>query len=160
MPLSASILTRLKHQHETVYELIRGLTEEQLKQPLNPGKWSAFEHIVHLTAYQPTFLQRMRLIEQKEHIGFERYVAEQDPIFNEYLQHSLKELLDNLSAQRFLIHKYILQLSETALRRRAIHTKYGNMSVSQWVEFFLLHEAHHLFAIFMLTSEQRKVLEQ
>jgi uncharacterized damage-inducible protein DinB len=160
MPLSSSLETRLKHQHETVYELIRGLTEEQLKKRLNPDKWSAFENIVHLTAYQPTFLQRMRLIEQKDDNVFQRYIAEQDPIFNEYLQDSLKELLDNLSAQRFIIHNYILQLSETSLRRRGMHPKYGNMPVNQWIEFFLLHEAHHLFAIFMLTSEQRKMLEQ
>jgi hypothetical protein len=160
MPLSSSLLGRLKHQHETLDELIKGLTPEQLKEHIIPGKWSAFENIVHLTAYQPTFFQRMRIIEQKENTAFERYVAEQDPVFNESLQHSLKDLLENMSAQRFLIHKYILQLSETALRRRALHPKFGNMSVNQWIDFFLLHEAHHLFAIFMLTSEQRKMLEQ
>jgi DinB superfamily len=159
MPLSSSLIGRLKYQHETVNELIRGLTKEELEQPLIPGKWSAFENIVHLTAYQPTFLQRMRLIEQKDGNAFERYIAEQDPVFNEYLQNSLIELLDNLAAQRFIIYKYIMQLSETALRRQGTHPKYGNMSVIQWTEFFLLHEAHHQFTIFMLTSELRKMLE-
>jgi hypothetical protein len=160
MPLSSSLLTRLEHQHETTSELTRGLTEEQLKQHLNPGKWSAFEHIAHLAAYQPTFLQRMRLIEQTENSSFDRYVAEKDPVFNEYLLYSLKELLENLAAQRFLIRKYIGQLRETSLRRRGRHPKYGYMSANQWIEFFLLHEAHHLFAIFMLTSELRMDMEQ
>ncbi len=160
MPLSSSILGRLKYQHETLHELIMGLSEQQLKEKLIPNKWSAFENIVHLAAYQPTFFQRMQIIVQKDNLSFERYVAEQDPLFNDYLKHTFKELMDDITAQRFLIYKSINHLSEPALRKVAVHPKFGRMNVNQWIEFFLLHEAHHLFAIFMVTSELRKILEQ
>jgi DinB superfamily len=160
MPLSYSIITRLQHQHETVSELIKGLSEANLKQVVNPGKWSAFENIAHLTAYQPTFLQRMHLIEQKDNPLFERYVAESDPVFNDCRKHSLKDLLEDLSTQRFILHKHITQLNETTLRRTGIHPKFGIMTINQWADFFLLHEAHHLFTLFMLTAEQRKLLHQ
>jgi DinB superfamily len=156
MPLSSSVLARLKYQQETLNELIRGLSEEQLKEHINPGKWSAFENIVHLTSYEPVFLNRLQLIEHAETPLFERYVADNDPVFHAYMNHSLKELLDDYSTQRFLINNHITSLSETMLRREGIHPVYGRFTISQWADFFLLHEAHHLFTIFMLGAALRK----
>jgi hypothetical protein len=156
MPLSSSILARLKHQQETLGELIKGLTEEQLKEHLNPGKWSAFENIVHLTAYQPVFSKRMELIEHTDNPSFERYTADNDPVFHQYLNRSLSALLEDYATQRFLINNHITQLSETILRRKGVHPLYGSFTISQWTDFFLLHEAHHLFTIFMLSSTLRK----
>lgn len=160
MPLTTSILGRLKTQHQTVQELVKGLSEEQVKQRVNPEKWSAFEQIAHLVAYQPTFLQRLQLITHNEIPVFERYVADKDPLFHQCLAYSLKELLEDLSTQRFLIYNHITQLSETTLRREGVHPLYGRFSISQWAEFFLLHEAHHLFAIFMLTAAVRNGVQQ
>jgi DinB superfamily len=160
MPLSYSITTRLQYQHETMPELVKGFSGEQLKIVVNPGKWSVFENMAHLTAYQPVFLKRLQLIEQNENPLFERYVAENDPGFHTCLKYPLKELQDDLCTQRFLLHKHIIQLGETTLRRTGIHPKFGQLSVSQWTDFFLLHEAHHLFTIFMLVAELRKMLQQ
>src|SRR6266700_502836 len=79
MPLSTSILTRLEHQHETVHELTKGFSEEQLRQRVNPDKWSVFQQLAHLASYQPVFLHRMQQIEQQHQPAFERYVADNDP---------------------------------------------------------------------------------
>ena len=160
MPLSPSVLARLKYQHETLNDLIKGLTEDQLKERLNPDKWSAFENIVHLAAYQPTFLQRLQLIASKDTPLFERYIADNDPVFHQYMAYSLKTLLEALSAQRFLINNHITHLSEMTLRREGTHPLYGRFSISQWADFFLLHEAHHLFTIFMLAATIRKRFHQ
>src|ERR1700709_80832 len=107
MPLSLSIQSRLKHQQDTLVELIKNLTEEQLKQRVNPDKWSAFENIVHLVSYQPVFFKRVQLIEQQDCPAFDRYIADNDPVFHQYLEHSLQELLDDFSTQRFLINKHV-----------------------------------------------------
>jgi hypothetical protein len=160
MPLSSSIQARLKHQQETLHELIKGLTEEQLKERVNPDKWSAFENIVHLVAYQPVFLRRLQLIEQQDKPLFDRYAADNDPVFHEYLSRSLKELLADYSTQRFLVNNHITQLSETTLRREGSHPLYGRFSISQWADFFLLHEAHHFFTIFMLAAALRNRFQQ
>jgi len=160
MPLSSSVQARLKYQHETLNELTKGLTEEQLKERINPDKWSAFENIVHLAAYQPSFLQRLQLITHKNNPLFERYIADNDPVFHQYMAWSVKELLEDLSTQRFLINNHITNLGETTLRREGIHPLYGSFSINQWADFFLLHEAHHLFTIFMLTAALRKRLQQ
>ncbi|MEO6316804.1 MAG: DinB family protein [Chitinophagaceae bacterium] len=160
MPLSSSVLVRLKHQHETLNELIKGLSAEQLKETVNPGKWSAFQNMVHLAAYQPTFFTRLQVIAAHDNPLFERYVADNDPVFHQYMDYSLPAILDDINTQRFLINNYLTQLPETMLRRRGTHPVYGRFSSSQWADFFLLHEAHHLFTIFMLTAGLRTNLQQ
>ena len=160
MPISQSITARLNYQHETIAELVKGLTEEQLKMHVNPGKWSAFENIVHLVAYQPTFFQRLHLVAGTDNPVFERYIADNDPLFHQYLAYTLKELLDDMAAQRFLIINYLSNLSESALRRHGVHPLYGRFTINQWADFFLLHEAHHLFTIFMLTANLKKQFQQ
>ena len=72
MPLSDSILSRLQYQYKTIDELISDLSEEQIKQRINPDKWSTFENIVHLAAYQPTFIRRLNLM-----------LNENEPLFEE-----------------------------------------------------------------------------
>ena len=65
MPLSASIQSRLRHQHETIGELIGKLSELQLRRRIDLAKWSAFENIAHLACYQPVFLQRIRRMQEE-----------------------------------------------------------------------------------------------
>jgi hypothetical protein len=156
MPLSASISSRLLHQQETIGELTGGLTEAELKRRINPGKWSSFENIVHLAAYQPNFLRRLELILKEQEPAFERYTAEKDPLFDDYLKHSLQQLQETMSADRSKIIKKISGLSEMELNRAAQHPKFGRMILIEWTEFFLLHEAHHIYSIFMLTRELRR----
>jgi len=160
MPLSTSILTRLEHQHKTVHELTKGFSEEQLKQRVNPDKWSVYQQIAHLASYQPVFLHRMQLVEQQHQPSFERYVADSDPAFLSCLQHSVKDLEDDIATQRFIIYNHLNRLNETALRRIGLHPRYGPMTIVQWTEFFLLHESHHLFTIFQLTADMRKMFQQ
>ncbi len=50
----------------------------------------------------------------------------------------------------------IFSLKDDELRRIGIHLAFGEMTVVMWVNFFLLHEAHHLFTIFKLVPEVRK----
>jgi hypothetical protein len=151
MSLSASVCSRLQHQHETIFELLRGFTEEQLRQRLQIDKWSAFEQVAHLVTYQPVFMQRLQKIQQEAEPSFSRYVADNDPAFIACCQRSLPELLIDLSAQRTGITNYLMTLTEPAVSRTGHHPKYGSLTISEWTEFFLLHEAHHLFSIFMLT---------
>jgi len=159
MPLSTSITSRLQDQHETIHELIKGFSEEQLTRKIIPGKWSTLEQIAHLTTYQPVFLQRIQRMEHEQGLSFERYVADNDPNFVECCKKPVKDTLNDLTTQRFVINNHLTGLSEPALRCSGRHLKYGLLTIPEWTEFFLLHEAHHLFSIFMLTCELRNSLQ-
>ena len=155
MPLSASMTTRLAHQHETISELIDGFSESDLKNRINPDKWSVFENIVHLASYQPTVIERIKLVLEGHAPRFERYVAENDPLFNVYLQKSLQQLTDDISYNRSIIAGQLKYLIEKQLKLSGHHPRFGELTVVQWGEFFLLHEAHHLYTIMQLTAALR-----
>ena len=155
MPISASILARLQYQHQTVKELIAGIPEDRLRQRVNPDKWSAFENIAHLAAYQPVFIGRLKKMQEEPSPVFERYKAGNDPLFPGYLEKSLQELLTDLDEKRSVIIAELTGMDEATLRRTGRHPSYGLFAISQWADFFLLHEAHHLYTIFMMVQELR-----
>ncbi|MGH7237346.1 MAG: DinB family protein, partial [Candidatus Saccharimonadales bacterium] len=53
-------------------------------------------------------------------------------------------------ADREVIYQLITHTPADKLERMGIHPKYGKLTVLDWTEFFLLHEAHHLYTIFQL----------
>ncbi len=156
MALSTSASTRLQYQHKTIPELIDGLNEVALRQNPQPGKWSAFDNIAHLAAYQQIFLTRLERIKTEDAPAFERYVGDNDPLFLQYQQWELKTLLYELEECRAVVAATAKGASEVQLNSVALHPKYGALNVIGWTEFFLLHEAHHLFTIFKLVQEIRQ----
>jgi hypothetical protein len=155
-----SISSRMAHQHESIAGLTFGLEEVQLKQKIIPGKWSAFEHVAHLGAYQPAFLARVEGILQEQEPEFGRYVAQQDPQFFRYLDEPWPRLLDKISDERKILAAKLSGIPGTGLARTGHHPKFGTMTLIQWAEFFLLHEAHHIYSIFMITRELVKTGRQ
>jgi hypothetical protein len=152
MALSASLDTRLKLQHETIAELVAGFSEEALKRHVVPDKWSAFEQVVHLAAYQPTFIERLALMQTGQRPLFQRYVAENDPHFYKYQEKSVPALLKITAGDRSFIYDSISGMHANQLLQKGVHPRYGEMTIAQWAEFFVLHEAHHLWNIAQLVS--------
>lgn len=155
MPLSASILARLRYQHETIGELIGPIPEQQLRLRVNPAKWSAFENIAHLACYQPVFLHRLHRMQEENNPFFPRYTADSDPEFPGYMERSLPRLLGEIQADRRTLTGLLEGMDEATLARSGEHARYGRFALAKWVEFFLLHESHHLYTIFMLVQELR-----
>ena len=154
MPLSTSLSSRLEFQHQTIDELIEGYSEEQLKIRTVPDKWSAFENIAHLVSYQLVFQERIVRILLESNPSFHRYVAENDPSFSEYVQCPLKHLREILFDARHQISRQLHDLPNNQLALTGQHPLFGRLSLIQWTEFFLLHEAHHLFTIFKLLAKR------
>jgi hypothetical protein len=50
----------------------------------------------------------------------------------------------------------ILTFKEADFDKTGAHPIYGPMHLIQWLNFFLLHEAHHLFTIFKMAAELRR----
>jgi hypothetical protein len=158
MSLSASALSRLEFQHQTIRELIRYTTEPTLRRRVQPDKWSAFENIAHLAAYQPVFLARLKRMQEETDPEFSRYIADQDPNFAAALTKTADQLLTGIDEQRTTIVTILAVMDDTTLARNGIHPKYGRFSIKEWTEFFLLHEAHHMYALFMLVQDLQKEL--
>jgi DinB family. len=156
MQIASSISTRLQYQHKSLIELIDGLDDEQIRRPLLPGKWSIFENIVHLATYQHTFISRVRQILGGSNPQFDRYTAEADPLFHDNCGKSSREVIQDLITTRKEMTAEILTFPPSDFIKTGQHPAYGKMDLVQWLNFFLLHEAHHLFTIFKLAAEYRK----
>ena len=156
MPLPSSITTRLEYQHKSLIDIINGLSDEQVRQQIIPGKWSIFENIVHLATYQHAFIQRIRKILSEKNPQFQRYTAESDPLFYDNCSKSTREIMQDLITTRRELIAKIHSLKEEDVQREGSHPTFGIMNIMQWLNFFLLHEAHHLFTIFKQAAELKK----
>lgn len=152
MQLSSSLSTRLQYQHKSLVDIIDGLTEEQVRRPIHAGKWSIFENIVHLQTYQHTFIERVKLILEGNNPVIEKYTAEADPLFLDNCLKTFREIMHDYIAIRKELAADMLTLPETDHHKTGVHQAFGIMTLAQWINFFLLHEAHHHFTIFRLTA--------
>lgn len=156
MELPSSISTRLRYQHKSLLELIDGLADEQIRRNVIPGKWSIFENIVHLQTYQHEFINRIKKMLEQDNPSFSRYVAENDPLFHDNCGKSSREIMQDLLTIRKEMAAEIISFKESDYDKTGQHPVFGKMNLLLWLNFFLLHEAHHLFTIFKLAGELRR----
>lgn len=152
----SSLTERLKNQHKTIASIIIKLSNERLEYRPAPGKWNIHENIAHLSRYQIIFISRIRKILIIDEPSFTVYKAEDDKDFAIYKALTIYELLKKISAEREEIFHLISNLPADKLDRIGIHPKFGKLTISDWCEFFLLHEAHHLFTIFQLAHSTKQ----
>ena len=150
--LYTSLTERLKNQHTSIGEMTAGLDADRLTLSLEPGKWNIHDNIAHLTVYQPLFINRIQTILITDNPSFGSYRADDDETFLAWRGWTVGELLNKMDADRQQLYQLIINISVWELSKVGTHLKYGRMTITQWTEFFLLHEAHHLFTIFRLAQ--------
>jgi hypothetical protein len=85
-----------------------------------------------------------------------RYRAEDDQAWPAWAVVDADEVLRRLRRGRGELLARLDGLSGTELARTAEHPVFGIMAVAQWLEFFLLHEAHHLYTALGRAGEARR----
>ena len=73
--------------------------------------------------------------------------AEEDPEWPAWAALSTDEVLERLRALRLELTAAVSALSDQELARTGVHPTLGEMPLELWIEFFLLHEAHHLYVV-------------
>jgi len=151
MEIYPSIKDQLNSQHLAINELIKQLDEEFINRRPETGKWSIQENLVHIVSYHQVFLQRMDKIINSDNPYIDRYTSEGDANFVKMKKLHSIELLNHLEKERKKVPDFIFKLTKDELQKHGTHQKYGVMNVVEWIEFFLLHEAHHIYTIFKLS---------
>jgi uncharacterized damage-inducible protein DinB len=150
--LYSAIVCRLKTQHQALREIIKNIDDDKLHAQPPPGKWSIVDNIAHLASYQPVFIGRIHQILKGENPAFGAYRADDEADFIAAQKLPLPELLSKIDGQRRQILELITNLNDEELLLTGTHPKFGVLTIPGWTEFFLLHEAHHLFTIFRLAK--------
>ena len=113
-----------------------------------PEKWSAHENIAHLARYNEVFLQRVHRILSEDKPALGRYRAEQDLEWESWRQLPYGDLIERFAKLRGQLVEQLKLLSDEDFERVGVHPRFGELRLSQWLEFFLVHEGHHLYLIF------------
>jgi uncharacterized damage-inducible protein DinB len=149
-----SQLARLKTQLASVEVLFAGASPERIDRRPASGKWSARENLAHIGRYHEIFLERLRCILAETSPQFARYRAEEDPGWQEWASKPLEAVRSQLTALRLKLVDTIAGLQASDYARVGIHSAFGEMTLSLWLEFFLVHEAHHLYVILQRIRER------
>lgn len=149
--LNSSRLQRCETQlRDFLDAALRGIAVEKVLEPAVPGKWSANENLAHLARYHEIFLERIERILTENNPVFSRYRAEEDPEWETWRGLAYKEVAGKLASLREMLVTRLKTLSAEDYERTGIHPKFGEMTLALWLEFFLVHEAHHLYAVLQL----------
>lgn len=121
------------------------------------GGWSAKENVAHLARHAHVFLERMERILREDRPNLGAYRPETDPEWPLWRALPLDEALRRLHAARARLLAWVDGLSEEETRKIGVHPRLGEWDVRRWLDFFLLHEAHHLyFMVRRLGQAQRR----
>lgn len=153
MKIYESLSDRLRNQHQAIENILPPLSPAHLLVRPQPGKWNILENVAHLGRYQGVFVERIHNILQTEEPSFGRYIAEEDPEFENWKNMSADTMLQQIRHDRNAIYSLITNLTDAAQCRTGTHKKYGRLTVLQWTEFFVLHEAYHIYTIFQLAHD-------
>lgn len=134
-------------------EVLRGVHLESLSLKAVPGKWSAHEQLAHLARYHQVFLQRIDRMLSEHAPEFPRYRAEEDSEWPAWSGLPTQQVLVRLSSMRTKLMARLRSLTEEDFQRTGVHPKFGAMSLALWLEFFLVHEAHHLYVALQLVRK-------
>lgn len=151
---NASRLGRCETQlQDFLAEALRGIQPETLSRRAIPEKWSASENLAHLARYHQIFLERIERILTEETPSIGRYRAEDDPDWPRWSSMQAQQVLASLSSLRIKLMARLSSLNDSDFERTGIHSRFGEMRLALWLEFFLVHEGHHLNAVL----SQRKI---
>jgi hypothetical protein len=149
----ASLVGRLETQLQALDFILARSAPGALDARPRPDEWSARENLAHLARHHAVFLDRLRrlLVEERPALG--RYRAEDDAEWPAWAALPPDEIVGRLRTLRAELVALVRGLSPADATRTGLHPTFGEMDVAGWLEFFLLHEAHHLYIALVRVGE-------
>ena len=128
---------------EAVERAVSGLSEEQLRRPEKPGKWSVIEVVQHLADSEMVYGYRMRMILAHDAPAIEAIDQDLWATRLRYADVSLAAALRQLGVLREANLRLIRGLSPAELDRFGIHSERGPESVRRITELLAGHDLVH-----------------
>ena len=148
MKISAQALNRFSSQHKIIKYYIDGLHPEDIYKRVSPDRWAIHEIIAYMCRYQYVFFSRIKSIMSEVNPFFEMYKPDDDAEFKFTAARTTGSLLHEIYRVRQEMIHQMEKLDDASGSRIGTHAILGKMALSQWLEFFLLHESNQLFKIF------------
>lgn len=140
----AATLAGFEANAHLIEALFRDVPETRLRERRIEGKWSAHENLAHLGQFHSVIRERARLIAAEDTPRFARYVPEQDPGTQGWMDKSSPQMLADFQRERAEMLAELRALPEAVWSRTGSHAAFGTLTLAQWLTFWLAHDGHHL----------------
>ncbi len=130
-----------------IIPLIREVPPEILKRRPSPGKWSAYEHAVHLSQSDVAFRARLVLILSTPEPFIEVIENSAEDEAGAMLEIDLEESVDRYVRERASLVKRLRQLSPDEWQKPAVHEAFDHYSVFIMFRHLYVHEMHHAYLV-------------
>jgi hypothetical protein len=123
---------------------VAGLSNEQAKTRVEPGKWSILEVVVHLADSDAIAIDRMKriLIEDNPTLLYADETAYVEKLYTH--EQSLDDAVDLIEIGRRQFARVLRKLPAEAFQRGGTHNRRGRLTLGQFVEDYVNHIDHHL----------------
>ena len=158
--LSQSIWTRLSYQLDSVATILSGTPPEAITAAAPDGGWSAHDHLHHLVRLHELLLDRLRRVLLEDDPRFEAEPDDEGSGAAQRESLATRDVVTSLQALRGELLAVVRSLTARQLRRRGTHPALGSLDVSGWLEYFCLHEAHHLHLAWEQVAAAKQVLSR
>ena len=147
MSNTAILISALETAPGVIIPLIREVPPRILKRRPSPTKWSAYEHAVHLSQSDASFLARLDLILSSPAPYIKTIENSPEDEAGAMLDIDLDESLDRYVRERASLVERLKSLSPDEWQKTAEHEAFDHYSV--WIMFrhLLNHEMLHAYRI-------------
>lgn len=121
-----------------------GLTEEQLRRPEAPGKWSMAEVIQHLVDSEVVWAYRLRTIVAEDRPTLKGYDQDLWVRNLRYRGHRAADLIADLRALRDCNLRFLRGLDTEERHRVGLHNERGEETVDHMLRLYAGHDLVHL----------------
>jgi hypothetical protein len=153
MSVPAALVDRLHSQLDALTFVLARANPSALESRPRPEEWSARENLAHLARHHAVFIERLRRLLAEDRPALGRYRAEDDPDWPTWAALPLDGILERLRTLRAELVALVRRLTPQECARTGLHPTFGELDVAGWLEFFLLHEAHHLYTALVRVGE-------
>ena len=136
-----TVLGRLVAELEN---LVSGFSDEELRRPEAPGKWSILEVIHHLADSELVWAYRLRMVLAEKQPQITGYDQDRWASQLKYREANPEDVLELLGILRKTNLRLIRSLSDEEMQRAGFHNERGEETVEHMIRLYAGHDLVHL----------------
>jgi hypothetical protein len=141
------LIAALASAPAVIIPMIREVPTQILKRRPSPAKWSAYEHAIHLSQSDASFLARLDMILSTPAPYIKSIVNSAEDESGAMLNIDLDESLERYVRERAALVKRLEELSSDEWQKTAVHEAFDHYSVFIMFRHLLNHEMLHAYRI-------------
>jgi len=145
MTAPAELIARFEANADMIVRVFGGIPEDRLREERVPGKWSAHANLAHLGQFHDVIHARFHRMLHEDAPTFARMVPHEHPDTQVWIDKPSAVMLADFTARRRELCAWLRVLTPEQWDRQGTHAAFGTMTMTQWLEFYLQHEGHHVY---------------